>query len=259
MAWISVHEQVIGGKLRTLAKKLNCSQNEALGILLSLWLWSINNADKEGRIIGADKKDIAKVLSIGLAEELDPLEVVDALIKTEWIDLDTDLFIHDWKEWQGQWYKAMELREKDKERKRRDRAEKKLANQNSPPVKSQESVISTQQVIVPTTKEERTKKEGYTKDFEEFWEAYPRKVGKGDAYKKYKTRLEDGWSPLELLHAAKNYRTKVFNDRTEAQYIKHPKTFLSDTTPFVDFIKKGDTAAISSGCNDDDPYAEWRK
>ena len=47
MAWISVHEQVVGGKLRTLAKELNCSQNEALGMLVTLWLWGINNADSE--------------------------------------------------------------------------------------------------------------------------------------------------------------------------------------------------------------------
>ena len=51
MAWISVHEQVVGGKLRTLAKELNCSQNEALGMLVTLWLWGINNADSEGKII----------------------------------------------------------------------------------------------------------------------------------------------------------------------------------------------------------------
>ena len=44
MAWISVHEQVIGGKLRSLAKEIGCSQNEALGILIRLWLWAINNA-----------------------------------------------------------------------------------------------------------------------------------------------------------------------------------------------------------------------
>lgn len=31
----------------------------------------------------------------------------------------------------------------------------------------------------------------YTTDFEELWEAYPRKVDKGQAYKKYKARLED--------------------------------------------------------------------
>lgn len=107
MAWISVHEQVVGGKLRTLAKELNCSQNEALGMLVTLWLWGINNADSEGKIIGATRADIAKVLYVGLNEEIDPLKAVDALITTGWIDLDTDLYLHDWGEWQEQWYKAM--------------------------------------------------------------------------------------------------------------------------------------------------------
>lgn len=136
MAWISVHEQVVGGKLRTLAKELNCSQNEALGMLVTLWLWGINNADSEGKIIGATRADIAKVLYVGLNEEIDPLKAVDALITTGWIDLDTDLYLHDWGEWQEQWYKAMTAREKDKERKRRERAAKKLApQQKAPPVK----------------------------------------------------------------------------------------------------------------------------
>lgn len=38
----------------------------------------------------------------------------------------------------------------------------------------------------------------YTTDFEELWEVYPRKVDKGQAYKKYKARLEDGFSHEQL-------------------------------------------------------------
>ena len=41
MAWVSVHDNVIGGKLRELAKEINCTQEEALGILVSLWLWGL--------------------------------------------------------------------------------------------------------------------------------------------------------------------------------------------------------------------------
>ena len=118
MAWISVHEQVIGGKLRSLAKEIGCSQNEALGLLVRLWLWGINNADKEGLIIGADKSDVAEVLAIGLNPKLDSEEVVDALVETKWIDFDNGLYIHDWEEWQEQWYKALARRDKDAERKR---------------------------------------------------------------------------------------------------------------------------------------------
>ena len=41
----------------------------------------------------------------------------------------------------------------------------------------------------------------YTTDFEELWEAYPRKADKGQAYKKYKARLEDGFSHEQLYEA----------------------------------------------------------
>ena len=124
MAWISIREQVMGGKLRNLAKAIGCSQNEALGILVRLWLWGINNAKKDGEIIGADKEDIADVLTVGLEKKILPKKVVDALIETNWIDYKGNYYIHDWSEWQGQWYKALESREKATERKRKERARK---------------------------------------------------------------------------------------------------------------------------------------
>lgn len=52
----------------------------------------------------------------------------------------------------------------------------------------------------------------YTTDFEELWEAYPRKVDKGQAYKKYKARLEDGFSHEQLYEAVKNYAAQCKNN-----------------------------------------------
>lgn len=103
---------------------------------------------------------------------------------------------------------------------------------------------------------ERKQGDPYTKDFEEFWEAYPRKIGKGEAYKKYRARLNDGWSPAELATAARNYRARTDSDKTEAQYIKHPKTFLSDATPFTDYL--GDRKDAAAETNDDEPFEEWK-
>lgn len=98
----------------------------------------------------------------------------------------------------------------------------------------------------------------YSKDFEAFWEVYPRTVGKGEAYKKYKARLNDGWSEAELLEAAKNYASRVARERTEQKYIKHAKTFLSENTPFTDFLPKGRNIEQQALANDaDNPYAEW--
>ena len=84
---------------------------------------------------------------------------------------------------------------------------------------------------------------------------YPRKSDKGNAYKKYLTRLKDGWSPEQLLTAAKKYRAQIVTNRTDQKYIKLCKTFLSDTTPFTDYL----TRTERQGANKDteNPYEEW--
>lgn len=266
MAWISVHEQVIGGKLRSLAKEIGCSQNEALGLLVRFWLWGINNADKDGRIIGADKADVAEVLTVGIDARYSPEEVVDAFVKTGWIDIEGGLFIHDWEEWQEQWYKAIAIRQKDAERKREERKKKRLAKaleapqeEKVAPEKKMEADLPTPKLIIPQEEPQKSKPAvmEYPEGFNQFWEAYPKKVGKGEAYKKYKARINSGWKPEELLEAARNYASKIARERTEKQYIKHPKTFLSDTEPFTDFLPKREDVKPASS-NDDDPYADWR-
>lgn len=128
MAWISVHDHVVGGKLRELAKDIGCSQKEALGILVSLWLWGLNNADQTGKLRSCDKSDVAEaVFSNGLSEGLDKMEIVESLISQRWIDENEegDLYLHDWDTWQEQWYKFLKNKEYDAERKRAERARKK--------------------------------------------------------------------------------------------------------------------------------------
>ena len=92
----------------------------------------------------------------------------------------------------------------------------------------------------------------YSTDFEEFWSVYPRKVDKAQAYKKYKARLEDGFSPDQLLEAAKNYADQCRRDRTEEKYIKHGKTFLGESTPFLDYLPKNAPTAYTDTVNDDE-------
>ena len=46
MAWITVDQKLIGGKLRDFAKRSGISQNEAIGILIRLWLWRRSDNDK---------------------------------------------------------------------------------------------------------------------------------------------------------------------------------------------------------------------
>ena len=103
----------------------------------------------------------------------------------------------------------------------------------------------------------KQKKVEYTSDFEKFWQIYPRKDDKGEAYKKYSTRLKSGWSSNELETAANNYRMKCEREHTEKKYIKQAKTFLSDTTPFVDYLPKKEQQTVPTIM--DDNINPWRE
>lgn len=253
MSWISIHEEVLGGKLRILANEIDCSQNEALGILNRLWLWGIKNANAEGMIIGADKRDLSELLTIGKLPSLNADRIVESLIKTGWIDeINGDLYIHDWEDHQKFWYKRIERQKKDAERKRRER----VRNREKLEPKMMESKIRQFNETKPVESlKKKDARNNYGSKFEEFWNEYPRKVGKGDAYKKYCERIKSGWSPEELKQAATEYARACERQHTEKQYIKHPKTFLGATTPFEDYLKKSEKKdeVISM-----DPYAEWR-
>jgi len=237
--WICLHKGAIDSKkTRILAKTLGCSQNEALGILSRLWIWSGENVDEQGAVTDASIEDLEDVFVIGLDRRINPDEVVNALIESGWLDYEEGrIYVHDWNDWQRYHYKLIESRKKDAERKRLERANRR----NGTPKKKE----STPKQEKPVDK--------YENGFNEFWELYPRKIGKGDAYKCYNARLKDGWKPEQLKMAAEKYRDDVISKHTEAKYIKHPKTFLSATTPFVDYI----SISTQTAKEGDNPFQEW--
>lgn len=104
----------------------------------------------------------------------------------------------------------------------------------------------------PEPKSNRAIANDYSADFEEFWAIYPRKADKAQAYKKYKARLEDGFSHEQLCLAAKNYAEQCKRDRTEDKYIKHGKTFLGESTPFLDYLPKNAPRISTEVENDDE-------
>ena len=271
MPWISVHDSINGSKLRKLFKALDCSKFEATGILVFLWFWGLNNADKTGKIPFVDTEDIVRELyGVGTGCHLDMEKVVQALFDTGWIDKEEDgsFRLHDWDTWQAQWYKAIDRREKDVERKARARNEKNASKNESRSLENDSVKGNSARFpadtppespsIEPSPPADEKKEAGaYKPAFEEFWDAYPRKEGKGEAYKKYNARLKDGWSETDLLRAAKNYSFVVNRNHTEKQYIKHAKTFLSESTPFTDYIPKKPEAKpqVPNGAN---PFAEYK-
>lgn len=264
MAWISVHESLLGSKLRSLSKEIGCSQNEAIGLLIRLWLWGLKNADKNGMVIDADEDDIAAALTVGVSEHVSTKQAVEAMIHCEWLDrYEGHLFIHDWEGWQKYWYKYQNTLVRDSRRKR----QRKLEVEDAEPEAEMDVSVTENKPDIPVSEESPPKKnkEPYTPAFEEFWKAYPRHKGKGEAYTKFKARLNDGWEPDALITAARKYADECMKRHTEECYIKHAKTFLSDSTPFTDYLPPGafgtecsQTAAPVTAVDDDDPYADWR-
>lgn len=248
MAWISVDQKLIGGKLRSLYKGIGCSQNEAIGILITLWLWGIDNADMGGLIVSADRGDIEALLVPGLSPEVKAGNVVDKLIETGWVDeIDGQLFLHDWEDWRAYYNRYIrdkqsnadrQARYKAKHRKTDKNAESNVTNNGTNNVETENETEKTPDAQPAPPKTKKTQEEKYGKDFEEFWSIYPRKADKGQAFKKYAARRKDGYSPEELKAAAENYRRQCERQRTETQYIKHAKTFLGDSLPFIDYLPK---------------------
>ena len=120
MAWVSVHDGVNGPKLRKLAKVAGVSKAEALGVLVTLWIWGLNNAERTGEIKDADYRTIAAAIpSDMLNTEIDYHRIIGALIETGWLDdVDGTLFLHDWDKWQGQRYKMPKGKEKSEKRRK---------------------------------------------------------------------------------------------------------------------------------------------
>lgn len=265
MAWFSVHESIYGTKLREMYYRLGCSEFEAVGILNALWSWGLSNAEKDGFLPYAGKDEIERYLySKSAGSSLSPKRIVETLIAMGWLDeTDRGIFIHDWDTWQEQWYKAREKRESDARRKRESRrkaGERRLSSgpegDNPNDGQSADSPgVAADGGDVPQP--EKPKDAKYSKDFEKWWNIYPRKIGKGEAYKKYNARRNDGFSEAELLTAAQNYALQCRKMKTDQQYIKHAKTFLSENTPFVDYIPKDIKPAAQVEPDRKNPFAEY--
>jgi len=68
---------------------------------------------------------------------------------------------------------------------------------------------------------------GYTDEFKEFWAAYPRKIGKLLAFKKYLSVLRHPEHTKERVNdSAEEYASVCAKEKREDRFILHPATFL---------------------------------
>lgn len=249
--WIALHEGATGPKLRLFATLAECDESEALGILCHIWIWGVrDNVSSSGLMKNTSLEHLKNIFAGTISKDLDPQKVVDSLIESGWIDeIEGSYYIHDWPEHQKYWAQYKAKTEAETERKRKQRLKKKLLQAGSdtgpaeepeePPPKGDVEPPGDEPSGEPPEPPKKPSGHQYTPEFEQFWAAYPRKDEKANAHKKYKARLNDGYSEEELLMAATAYAAQCRRLQTEKCYIKLGKTFLSDSTPFVDFLQKG--------------------
>lgn len=117
MAWIQVHQTLKDHrKVLAAADELDIEPAHMLGLLISFWLWALDNAPT-GSLAGISPRMIARAAQYND----DPDKFVEALKDVGLLDADQagDLELHDWYEYTG---KLIDQREAEKLRSRRRRA-----------------------------------------------------------------------------------------------------------------------------------------
>lgn len=126
--WFAVQTELLDShKVRTAAKRLKCPKCLVVGLLCTLWAWGMDNADEAGKLKGdTDRSDIAELFAPCATEaKLDPNDIVKTMFECGLLDeAEGEIFIHDWQEYQSEWYRAKRRKEYDADRKRKERASK---------------------------------------------------------------------------------------------------------------------------------------
>ncbi|MTE20330.1 hypothetical protein F0L17_14680 [Streptomyces sp. TRM43335] len=87
--------------------------------------------------------------------------------------------------------------------------------------------------------------------FDDFWQAYPRKVGKPAARKAYAAVVRQGAAPQALLEAVRAHAAAWERRRVEKRYIPHPTTWLNQGR-YEDELD--DTAPSGGGAGGHQPW-----
>lgn len=125
MPWIESHIELVGHpKTRRLAKLLEISDRDAIGLLHMLWYWALKYA-ADGDLRGFEDDEIAAAVQW----EGESSEVLASLKAAKFVD--SDGWLHDWDEYTG---KLIERREANAERMRIARAKREGKTLSVPPL-----------------------------------------------------------------------------------------------------------------------------
>ena len=245
MAWLQVHQTLKDHrKLFDAADELEVSPPHMMGLLVSFWMWALDNAPSGG-LDGITPRMIARAAQWeGPAEKL-----TAALIRAGWLDEKDDgqLEIHDWYEYAG---KLIDQRQAEKERSQRRRSatagssdgtgNDRQTTDGQPAGDQKKAAGRVDQTRASKTREEKAppspsgevddadaKKSAVEVRFDEFWSAYPKKVGKQYALKAWKRIKPDATLHEKIMKAVDTQKRWDQWRRDNGRYIPNPATWLN--------------------------------
>lgn len=217
-------------KMVELRDVLNLPLYQAVGLLEALWHFTATYA-AHGNIGRFSDRSIAKALEW----EQSPETLIDALVETGWLDRSEThrLVVHDWAEHADN---AVHLKLKRRNEKFVDGTEPYSRKGGVETVSGQcrdnvasRTPLPDARCLMPDARVKETPRSpgGEPGGFDDFWQAYPRKVGKGAALKAWKRIRPNADLTARMLAVIRRESTSEQWVRDGGQYIPHPATWLN--------------------------------
>ncbi len=240
MAWLELHQTLPQNKktLR-LMSLLRIDTPQAVGHLCMLWLWAIDNAP-EGDLKPFLDGEIAYIA--GWKKK--PSDFVEALMASGFLNAEKE--IHDWCNYAG---KLIDKRKSDAERKKQTRqmsnghptdiqrtsngSPTEVAGNSTVPYSTvhkdlKDSTYAREKSVEIDDDENPEKAPSKTEEaFNQFWEAYPRKIGKKAAQTAFiAAKIKAGQLP-QIIQAVNASKISEQWHREQGRYIPNPATWIN--------------------------------
>lgn len=281
MGWIKVEQSLITHhKTYALADALNISTAEAVGILVGLWTWALDNVDENGTLPDMSNRMMQRIS--GSSED----GILPALIEIGFIDEYPDGHrIHDWQSFGGRCIaerkayedrleKARKAQAEYRERKKEKALSNRYDNENitidgysditiasKEKKRKEKKRVEKNNIYTPSSaSEKKDDKQELEVAFEVFWSHYPKKNDKQNARKAFLKLNPDSSLLKKMTDAVDKQKTSSQWKEDGGRYIPYGATWLNgrrwEDEVTVDRDTKSDTTKESGSFQTDDFFSK---
>ena len=210
-------------------------QTAATGLLERLWYYTAES-HRSGFLVGVD----ADLLAAEIGWYGTPLALVDALVSCGWLDSSEGiLVVHDWLEHCPQWVHGANARalQAAEAKKLKVDLKEKLKDSLKKPIKDDINdapsldLVPCSLIPVPCSLNNKpsppARSVGYSDEFESFWQAYPKKTGKGVAWESWKKRKSPIPEISQVLKSIEDNKKSHAWEKDGGQFIPMPSTWIN--------------------------------